>query len=227
MDKLKELWSEEYQRKGIPSSFREDCTKTLIHFVSFLKEMGIDGGQALDLGCGRGRNAFYLAEQGFRVIGFDLVKDNVDVINQKAKDKPLPVVAKCQDMASPWPVGENAFDIAIDIFCYKHITNKSSQKIYRDSLRKALKPKGYFFLNLAANDDGFYGPLLASSPDPVIKLIIDPVSKIPSLLYSLEEIIHEFSDFNVIESKKITSTSPMYGKDYQRQVISLIFQKMN
>ncbi|MCI0382414.1 MAG: hypothetical protein L0207_05125 [Chlamydiae bacterium] len=57
-------------------------------------------------------------------------------------------------------------------------------------------------------------------------MVIDPHSKIASLLYNLDEIGKEFSaTFHLIEAKKIASTSPMYGNEYQRQVLSLIFQK--
>ncbi len=221
-----QLWKKEYERQGIPSSYRETPTKAVAEFVSFLQSLGIETGKGIDLGCGRGRNAFHLAQNGYAMMGLDLVEKNVLEINEKAKQENLPVKAYCQDITSPWPVQKEQFDFAIDIFCYKHIVDKEAQRRYRKYLQEALKMNGYYLLNLASDEDGFYGPLLRASPDLARKLIIDPYSQISSLLYTLEEIVSEFSDIlQVIEAKKVFSTSPMYGKEYTREVLSLIFQK--
>jgi SAM-dependent methyltransferase len=226
MKKHDQLWQSEYQRQGIPSSYRETPTIAVTRFVSFLQGLGKYSGHALDLGCGRGRNAFYLAEHGYHVLGLDLVEKNTIEINEKAKQQNQPVKAHCQDITAPWPVLKGQLVFAIDIFCYKHITHTEAQRNYRTHLREALKMNGYYLLNLAADDDGFYGPFLNTSPDPTRKLVIDPYSQIASFLYSEEEIIHEFSDsLHLVEAKKISSVSPMYGKEYSRQVLSLIFQK--
>ncbi|MCI0382413.1 MAG: methyltransferase domain-containing protein [Chlamydiae bacterium] len=91
-----QLWKEEYRRKGIPSSYREDPTKTLIHFTSFLESKELLSGKALDLGCGRGRNAFYLASKGYSVTCLDLVSENIDEINRRAIEMKLPITAFCQ-----------------------------------------------------------------------------------------------------------------------------------
>ena len=52
--------------------------------MSFLKDKGLVSGKALDLGCGKGRNALYLAESGIDVLALDWVQENVDEINAKA-----------------------------------------------------------------------------------------------------------------------------------------------
>ena len=45
----------------------------------------------------------------------------------------------------------------------------------------------YYLISLAADEDGFYGPLLESSSDLKHKLIVDPHSNIGSFLYNKEE----------------------------------------
>ncbi|MBS0649249.1 MAG: hypothetical protein JSS10_08520 [Verrucomicrobia bacterium] len=181
-ESLKTAWSHEYQRKGIPSSFRKDPTKPLVEFMAWCRDKGLSG-SAADIGCGQGRNSFFLAQEGFKVI-------------------------------------------AVDIFCYKHIVEKEKQKHYRSELWRSLKPGGYYFISLASKNDGFYGPLLAQSPDNSRNLIVDPHAKIPSLLYSQDELCREFSDlFRVVEARENFSISPMYGKEYPRAVLNCIFQK--
>lgn len=213
------LWTKEYEARGIFSSFRTTPTKAVIEFVNFLEQQGFKEGRALDLGCGRGRNSFYLAKQGYEVVGLDLVASNIAALKEQGLE------GYCQSVTEPWP-DKGPFAIAIDIFCYKHITDKDLQKRYRSYLRESLQKSGYFLLSLAADDDGFYGPLLAESPDPVHKLIVDPHAKIGSYLYSLDEIVAELSDtLHVVKATKVTSQSPMHGRDYQREVLNIICQK--
>jgi SAM-dependent methyltransferase len=226
MSETSKLWREEYARQGIPSSYREDPSKVVVQMLSGLQERGVKVGKALDLGCGRGRNAFYLAQHGYEVFCLDLVPENVAKINAKAQEARLPVAAYCQDITHDWPVEKEQFDLAIDVFCYKHITDKEAQKKYRARLHKILKNQGYYFLSLAADDDGFYGPLLKTSPNPSLKQIIDPHSQISSFLYNMDEILGEFSDIlQPAEAKKTESVSPMYGKEYSRQVLNILFRK--
>lgn len=227
MDKIKNAWIEEYKRRGIPSSFRKDPTKPVIEFVAWLKNKGhrVEG-TAVDVGCGLGRNSFYLASEGFQVIGIELIEENVRLINEQAQSNRLTVHAIAQDAATSWSITQNSVDIAIDVFCYKHIVCKEKQKIYRQELAKALKSDGFYFISLASENDGFYGPLLKGSPDPKEKLIIDPYSGIASFLYSIDDLREEFSDlFELVEAKEQSSTSPMYGKEYQRKVLNFIFKK--
>ncbi len=226
IDSIRAAWSEEYRRKGIPSSFRTSPTQVIIEFVSWIKQKGLKDGAAADIGCGQGRNSFYLAKQGFHVTAIDLLRENIEIVAKYAQFNNLPISAYAQNVASKWPVISNTLDIAVDIFCYKHIVEKEGQKQYRNALWEALKPEGYFLLSLASENDGFYGPLLQTSTNPKEKLIIDPYSNISSFLYSQMDLSLEFSDlFELLEAQEKSSVSPMYGKEYQRKVLNVVFRK--
>ncbi len=199
----------------------------MVEFISWFEMQPSNEKQkAADLGCGLGRNTFYLASRGFSVIAIDLLQDNVDAVKREADQIKLPITAFAQDVSSKWSIIPNSLDIAIDIFCYKHITNKQSQKNYRKELWKAMKPNGFYFISLASINDGFYGPLLQNSPCPMEKMVVDPYANIPSYLYAISDLSNEFSDmFTVIEASEKTSSSPMHGKTYTRKVINIILQK--
>ncbi|HEY3611941.1 MAG TPA: class I SAM-dependent methyltransferase [Pseudonocardiaceae bacterium] len=47
--------------------------------------LALPPGRALDLGCGSGRHAIYLARNGWEVTGVDLVRDAVESARQKAE----------------------------------------------------------------------------------------------------------------------------------------------
>lgn len=55
----------------------------IVDFASVLKEKGYK--TILDVGCGAGRNAIYVAKEGFRVIGIDISPTAVKIALKEAK----------------------------------------------------------------------------------------------------------------------------------------------
>ena len=68
-------------------------------------------GRALDLACGRGRNAIFLKENGWSVIGIDIAPPALDGIETRALDL---------EQNSPLPFDNDAFDMVCVIhFLYR------------------------------------------------------------------------------------------------------------
>lgn len=222
-----ELWRQEYGRQGIPSSFREDPSGSVVEFVEFLCKNGIQKGRALDLGCGQGRNSLYLAEQGFDVDSMDFVPENIKILAHHSNELHLAsnIHVHCQSVTSPWPFEDSGlFDVAIDAFCYKHQILPADKEVYRRELARAMKPGGYYLLTLAGVDDGYYGPLLASSPAPDERVIIDPANGIASVLYRKEDILREFGDaFELVQFQHKQRNGQMHGAMYPRSTLVFYF----
>src|SRR3990172_4918772 len=114
-------WSREYKQKGIPSSFRQKPSGAM----KLLNLSNIKGKVAADLGCGKGRNAFYLAEEGAsKIYALDFVPGAIKEIKTANNPK---IDAICQDLTKPWPIPTNALDLIIDIFCFKHQATATKQ----------------------------------------------------------------------------------------------------
>lgn len=221
-------WDIEYQRPGIPSSLWKEPSATVVDFTDFLQRNGVSSGVALDIGCGKGRNSLYLARQGFIVYGLDFTPAAIDYLRQQALKEELAgkIHTVCQSVIDPWPFKAQSADIAIDTFCYKHQVKASDRAFYRAELLKALKPGGYYLLTLAAMDDGYYGPLLAQSPNREDRIITDPGNQIPSILFSREDIEAEFnSQFKLVSYQHRINQSEMYGVLYSRSMHRLVWQK--
>jgi tellurite methyltransferase len=71
-------------------------------------------GTALDLACGTGRNALYLAEIGWQVIAIDGSASAVDEVKKRAASRELNVIAEVADLTSPTlSLPEDAFDLVV------------------------------------------------------------------------------------------------------------------
>lgn len=214
---LQNLWSAEYDKKGIPSSFRVSETRIVKLFVDKYK----GSGNALDLGCGKGRNSIFLAKNGYNVHSIDFLDLALKELQDKATALNLNVKTICQNVIETLPFPDNYFDLIIDIFCYKHQVNDREK--YRREIWRVLKPAGFFVLSLAGKNDGFYGPLL--KPDSSI--IVDQVTKIPSVIFTKEEIEKEFAGFNIVEYIPTSDESEMHGRVYKRETLNFIMKKFN
>lgn len=113
-------------------------------------------GRAIDLGCGTGTNAIYLAQHNWHVTGVDFALRAIEQARQKAAQANLKVDFKIDDVARLRDV-IGPFDLVLDIGCYQSL-GKQRQEIYRNNLKKILVPSGvwllYFFRKQITSDYG-------------------------------------------------------------------------
>lgn len=224
--KIITLWREEYQRRGIPSFFREDPSGSVVEFMHFLEARGVRAGRAIDVGCGSGRNALFLAESGFEVYAVDFVPELIRKLNGRSHVLGVSsrVRAYCQSVTDPWPFPSNHFGLAIDTFCYKHQISESGKERYRRELARSLKRGGFYLLTLAGTDDGYYGSLLATSGDATRRVIVDPANGIASILYDKQDIEREFGpSFDCVWYGHKIREGMMHGNHYTRSTHMFIF----
>lgn len=91
-------------------------------------------GRALDLGCGTGTNAIYLAQHGFEVIGVDFVSRAIQTARRKAQTAGVQVEFRCADVLAPGSLGK-PFDFILDIGCF-HNLDPYGQVRYADNTRR-------------------------------------------------------------------------------------------
>ncbi|MCB0512464.1 MAG: class I SAM-dependent methyltransferase, partial [Bacteroidetes bacterium] len=58
-----------------------DQNEANIFIDNMITKLKMDYGKILDLACGKGRHAYYLAEKGFDVIGVDLAENSIKYAN--------------------------------------------------------------------------------------------------------------------------------------------------
>jgi tellurite methyltransferase len=74
-------------------------------------------GRALDVACGRGREALYLAESGFEVDAVDVSDVAVDAVDEAARERGLAVHATRVDLlADPAPFPRPPYDVVVGFY---------------------------------------------------------------------------------------------------------------
>lgn len=101
-------------------------------------------GRALDLGCGTGTNAIYLAQHNWQVSGVDFVGKAIRQAQRKAQRAGVSVDFHQGDVTRLEGT-DGPFDLVLDIGCF-HSLAAPGREAYRHNLERLLKPGGTFLL---------------------------------------------------------------------------------
>jgi SAM-dependent methyltransferase len=95
-------------------------------------------GAVLDVGCGLGDNAIYLAGQGHQVTGIDAAPTAIEQASQRARQGAVDVEFAVADATSLTGF-EGRFDSVLDGACY-HCLDEDARHAYAAALHRATRP---------------------------------------------------------------------------------------
>ncbi|HVC75384.1 MAG TPA: class I SAM-dependent methyltransferase [Candidatus Micrarchaeaceae archaeon] len=130
-------------------------------------------GRALDLGCGEGRNAIWLAERGWRVSGVDFSQAGLDKARRLAVDRGVEVTWVRADLLDYEP-DHGAFDLVI--LMYIHLPAAQLADVMKTA-SAALAPGGtllvvgHDLLNLSQGHGGPQDPELLFTPADIERVL--------------------------------------------------------
>jgi SAM-dependent methyltransferase len=123
----REVWNEVFtQRQGREFPYNKLLAETI---------KGRKPGKALDIGMGEGRNALFLAAQGWEVTGFDISDVGVKLAREEARKRGLKLEALVEDV-DRFDYGEQRWDLVVGMYMHGLITRNANKIIY------SLKPGG-------------------------------------------------------------------------------------
>lgn len=76
------------------------CGEPFDEILSFIQNNKFDGAQALDLGCGQGRDAIPMSQMGIDVIAVDVSKVGINQLNKKIKSNKLSIETVLSDIVN-------------------------------------------------------------------------------------------------------------------------------
>ncbi|MCA1062635.1 class I SAM-dependent methyltransferase [Rossellomorea sp. AcN35-11] len=112
------------------------------NLVSYVKSGAITGGKVLELGCGPGRNAIYLAENGFEVDAVDVSKTSLEWAKERADKRKLSINFLHQNIFD-FDNKQRKYDFIYDSGCFHHIAPHRRMS-YINVIDQSLKKEGYF-----------------------------------------------------------------------------------
>ena len=222
-------WEREYKNPLLITKNEGPQADTL-RFLKFLKKeekYRVEERIVLDLGCGTGRNANYLAERGNKVIGIEISKTALSLAKSRAKDLGVDVDYRLGDIGEKYHIEDNSIDIVLDITSSNSLNN-AGRELYLKEVNRILKSptslgprsgeSGYFFVRALAKDGNknVKNLLKTSSGKEYDTYIIKEIGLIERV-FSRDDFIKMYGKFfKIIHLEKKTSYTTFNNRIYKR-----------
>ena len=181
------------------------------------------------MGCGKGRNCIWLAEQGANMTGFDFSEVAIKESDKRAREKKISsekMQFVMQDATVEWPWPSASFDFGIDCFASTDIESPVGRAFARNEFMRVLKPSGFLFIYAISHKSPFHSQLLKTSPQPERNTYAHPSGKIDKV-YDEKELRKFYSSFLISEFRTIKKPKGgmFYGKEHDCENFWVIVKK--
>ena len=154
-------------------------------------------GRALDIGMGQGRNSIFLAQQGWKVTGFDIADEAVNVALQEAKKRNVQIEARV--------VPEQLFDFGTDQWdLVVHVYEGCLDETTMNKIVKSMTKGGLFvfeFFHLDAGKEMGRENFGCTSAN--VKDIVDKTKSFNILLYKEADGMSDYDAHEKIKARKL------------------------
>jgi SAM-dependent methyltransferase len=138
-------WEERYTKGETPW----DTGQPSSELQRVVAEIPIRPCRALELGCGTGASAVWLAQQGFDVTALDLSSTAITGARHRTEEAGARVRFLVANVLNPPPELTGSFDFVFDRGCY-HVVRREDVTAYLETVRSLTRP-GTLALVLAGN----------------------------------------------------------------------------
>ena len=180
---MQSLWDARYEAKGAlwgaePNQFLAEIADVM------------EPGTALDLGCGQGRNSFWLASRGFTVTGLDLSPVAIEQARAVAVEFDVDVSFESVDLTT-WDPAGRVWDLVV--LTYLHLSEKR-RPVVHDAAKRAVAPGGRVVViahHLDNFENGVGGP------------------PVPELLFTEQQLAGDFAELEILRNEKVIRTTEL------------------
>ena len=187
------------------------------NLVEYVERNIFKQGNVLELGCGPGRNAIYLANKGFAVDAVDISKETIQWASERAKKENIDVNFICQNIFE-LNIQEDSYDIVYDSGCFHHIS-PHRRLSYIQLIQRALKSGGYFAIT-CFSPNGEYGGATISDEE-----VYRSLSLKGGLGYDETKLRAVFKGFKEIEIRQMREIKPPAEMLGLAGFMTAVFQK--
>jgi SAM-dependent methyltransferase len=124
--------------------------------VALLESKQISPCDAVDLGCGAGNYAVWLASKGFRMTGVDMSPKAIDLADDLASKRGVSCRFLTANLLGDLGQLEQSFDLAYDWEVLHHVFPED-RRTYADNVHRVLRPGGTYLSVCFSREDRAFG----------------------------------------------------------------------
>jgi SAM-dependent methyltransferase len=184
----RDFWNGKYNDPKF--DFNHRPSRSLVEAIA-----GRHPGDAIDLGMGEGRNAIYLAQQGWQVTGVDLSDVGVAQAKKRAAELGVKLNTTVDDL-DHYDIGRARWDL-ITLF-YMHAWYHGGKPPVAQRLHAALKPGGLLVVEGFAGDEKF--------------------------MFQTNELLRDFGDLKILRYEDVQEAAD-WAPGHKSHIIPMVAEK--
>ncbi|MBT2637951.1 MULTISPECIES: class I SAM-dependent methyltransferase [unclassified Bacillus (in: firmicutes)] len=187
------------------------------NLVEYIEMKRLVAGKVLDLGCGPGRNAIYLARNGFQVDAVDQSSEGLEWAKEREKEQKVQVNF-IQRNIFEMEIEEGTYDLVYDSGCFHHIPPHRRMN-YIELVKRALKPGGLFALTCFVEGGELGGAAISDWE------VYRGKSMRGGLGFTAEKLTRIFHEFTAVEIRKMSDMEHETKQFGNSALIAALFKK--
>ena len=220
-------WEREYNNPDFITK-NDKPQADLLRFVKWLKKgkfLDLYNARLLDVGCGTGRNSFYMADAyGAQVFATDFSKGAIAMATKNFSHPNIEF--SVHDISKPLPMPSNSFDIVFDIMTSMSL-GESQREVYLKELNRLLRPGGMVYLRtLCKEGDKNAAHLLKNNGGSEKDTYIHPTLGSVERVFSEKDLRELYSPFfEILFMGKHTGYQKFGNQSYKRNYWNVYLRK--
>lgn len=225
----KHVWDREYQNPQLVTlgdEARKDV-RDILKELRRKRNLDLSTIAVLDLGCGVGPNALYVAEHGATVAGIDISPTAIEIAKTRAREAGMNIDYRVGDMGSPLPFADNSFDLILDVMASNSLTERE-RDVYLKEMQRVLKSGGYIFCRgLCKDGDSNAKNLIKMFPGKEHDTYVMPKMGLTERVFTESDFRALYGQYFTIDTlEKKSNYAHFDGKSYKRNYFLALLQKI-
>jgi len=187
----------------------------------------IPSGNALDIGCGEGRNSIFLESHGFNVDAIDNEKEAIKKLKKYIKEKNIKNIKPQLININNFKFKNNKYTIVTSFHVLDFLKLSEIEKLIK-KLKKSVKKKGYLLFSVFSTKEPAYHKITkVLKRKPIEKnTFFLPKLNIYRHFFTKKELQHYFKDWKIIflKQREKEDKHGREGKHYHN-IIEIVAQK--
>ncbi len=214
-----DAWEREYRNPKLVTK-KAEPQNDVKRFLKWLKKeqgVALEHLHVLDLGCGTGRNANYLAELGCIVTGFEISSTALRIAQERATELGVSPSYHLRSIGAPYQLSDDSIDLALDVTSSNSL-NEHERSVYLTETARVLKTGGYIFVRaLCKEGDANVKELLKRNPGSEYDTYVNTQMGLTERVFSREDFVATYSPlFSIEHLEKKSGYAHFNGRIYKR-----------
>lgn len=175
----------------------------------------------IDVGCGNGRHACYLAENGAHGVGFDIAASAIKVAAAECISGLSFIEAGPEYLDS---VPDASVQLIIDVTT-SHCFSSTQRALFVKNVHRILAPNGLLYSRIVAAENKHTSYLLRKSPGQEEGSYVLPSTNIQEYPISFAQLRQEFKQLTLLKHKNDVGYTRTEGKSIRRNYWETIWQQ--